>query len=186
MSWQKTISNEDCICFETKTKHVSSRIESRKMGTVWLIYHSYFTDNGLSFTQEYIASTPEHMRQILTSLQQIKLPTPKELHKLMLTKAQRLILRVEREFKEYGIEKWKFGLSSQSMTNFVLVKTQDQVSLDFVMHESLKKQEDIVIQEMLSLLGLDKYDEEITVKVSYITATVTKTIPASDDELQLF
>jgi ribosomal protein L19 len=184
MGWVQTLSTEDLICFEDKSKAVSIRIESRKTDEGWTIYKTYYNDNGLNHTDEYIAPTLDKMRQIVKSLQTESKPTLSQLRQLMLEKSKKVQIKVERAFKEYNVEKWKFGVNSLGLTNFVLVRCCDEVEIDVVMHESFKNQEEMILDEIIAILGFEGMEESMTVHCYYFSKQVEKQFESAEEPFE--
>jgi hypothetical protein len=174
MAWVQTLSTEDLVCFEEKSKTVSIRIESRKVDEGWVIYKTYYNDKGLHHTEEYMAPTLDKMRQIVKSLQAQAKPTLTQLRDLMLEKSKKVNLRVERAYKEYNVEKWKFGLNAEPLLNFVVVRCCEEIDIDVVMHESLKASEQLVLDELIAILGFEGMQESMNLQVYYFSKQVEK------------
>ena len=169
MEWEQTLSTEELICFEQKAKSISTRIESRKIEDGWAIYKTYYNESGINYTDEYVAPTLEKMTQIVKVLQKEKRPTMPQLEKLMLEKSKKVQVKIERSFKEYNVEKWKFAVNSDAMMNFALVRCTDEIELDIVMHESYKLQEKIITSKILQILGFEEMEDVLTVTTYYFT-----------------
>ena len=169
MGWERTLATEELICFEEKAKTVSTRIESRKSDDGWAIYKTYYNESGINYTDEFTATTFEKMSQIVKAIQKEKRPTVTQLRKLMLDKSKKVQIKVERAFKEYNVEKWKFGVNSDGLLNFALVRCYDQIDLDIVMHESYKMQEVAITTKILQILGFEEMEDVLTVNVYYFS-----------------
>ena len=169
MDWEQTLSTDELMCFEQRTQSVSTRIESRKTEDGWAIYKTYFNKDGINHTEEYIAPTQEKMKQIVKALKKEKRPTTAQLQKILLEKSKDIQLNIERAFKEYNVEKWKFGINSDASTNFALVRCTDDVEIDIVMHESYKGQEETITSKLLQVLGFENMDEVLSVTVFYFS-----------------
>jgi hypothetical protein len=186
MEWKKAVSGTDFVCFEARTRQLSSRIESRKVGNVWMIYKSYYNDKGLSYTEDYVAPTEDRMNQIISTLQHEKIPTVSQIQQKLLAQSKRLTLKVERDFKEYGVEKWRFGVSNGALINFVVARAYEDLDIDFVIHESYKNSEQTIIDEMLTMLGFDGMEDQMNVNVYYFSHTVARAKKPAEESMDLF
>ncbi len=184
MGWKQTLSTDELICFEDRTKAVSSRIESRKIEEGWVIYKTYYDSKGLNHTDEYVAPTYDKMRQIVKSLQSEKKPTTTQLRDLMLEKSKRVKIKVERAYKEYNVEKWRFSVNDQAFLNFALVRCYDELDIDVVMHESYKAQEKGIVDELLSILGFEGMEDTLNLTVYYFSKADQKQFEAVEDSLE--
>ncbi len=169
MGWVQTVSEKDFVCFENNKSSLNVRIESRKTEDGWIIYRSYYSPNGINHTEEFEASTYDKMKQIIQTLQKERQPTQSDIRKLMIEKSRKISVRIERDFKEYNVEKWKFGVNKDSLINFALVRTYDEVDIDFIIHDSYKTQEKTIIKELISMLGFDGMEDVINIRCYYFT-----------------
>ena len=182
MGWVQTVSEKDFLCFENNKKHVSMRIESRKNDNEWVIYKTFYSQNEVNHTEEYVAPTFDKMNQIINTLQKEKQPTITQIRELVLQKSKKTEVKVEREFKEYNVEKWKFSVNKDAAINFALVRTSEEVDVDFIMHESYKKQETTIIKEIVSILGFDGMEEVMNINCYYFNKYNTKELEAKQEE----
>ncbi|HLP79782.1 MAG TPA: hypothetical protein VK158_04060 [Acidobacteriota bacterium] len=181
MGWVQTFSSDDFVCFEQKTRQISTRIESRKNSDGWIIYKSYIGANGINYTEEYVAPTLEKMNQLIGALQKEKLPTVDELRARILEKSRRIAVQIEREYKEYGVEKWKFGVNGGAHINFALVRCSEEIDLDFVVHEKYQQIEQAIVKEIIDMLGFDGMEDVLNVNIYYFNKQVEKELEATGD-----
>ncbi len=182
MGWVQRASTTDFLCFEHRNKALSCRIESRKTETGWQIYKTFFGETGINYTEEYIASTYDKMTQIVAALQKEKTPSVAELRAKILEKSRRISVQIEREYKEYGVEKWKFGINKAPATNFCLVRCYDEIDMDFVMHEQFKSQETEIVKEIIDMLGFEGMEDIMNINIYYFTKHNTKVLEATNQE----
>ncbi|MFT4312077.1 MAG: hypothetical protein ACMXYF_02510 [Candidatus Woesearchaeota archaeon] len=186
MSWKQTFSGEDFLCYENSNQSVNMRIESRKTEDGWLICKSYMSDNGLNHTDEYMVATADKMHQVVTLLKDEKTPSPTQIKKYILEKSKKVSVKLEREFKEYNVEKWNFYVNSHSVPNFAIVRCYEDVTIDLVLHERYKPQEQAIFKEITHMLGLEDFEDMLTINCYYFTKTQSRTIPSKDaDEIKL-
>jgi len=169
MDWEQTLSTDELVCYEQKAKSVSARIESRKVDEGWAIYKTYYNAEGINHTDEYIAPTFDKMSQIIKVLQKEKRPTLVQLQKIMLEKSKNIQLKIERAFKEYNVEKWRFSVNSDAKTNFVLARCHDEIELDVVMHEKYKTQEEPITRKISQMLGFDDMEDVLSITIYYFS-----------------
>lgn len=182
MDWVRTFSNEEFECFESNSNAIQCRIEARKTEEGWNIYKSFFDKKGLNYTEEFVAPTYDKMIQIVKSLKKEKEPSVSQLRKLVLEKSRKAQVHIEREYKEYNVEKWKFGVNSDPLMNFVIVRCYDEVDLDIVIHESYKTQEQSIVNEIISILGFEGMEESINLNCYYFQKHITKTFEPKTSE----
>ena len=184
MGWKQTFSTDELLCFEDKSKAVSSRIESRKTDDGWIIYKTFYNENGLNHTEEYIAPTYDKMKQVVNSLQSEKKPTLSQLRDLMLEKSKRVTVRVERAFKEYNVEKWRFAVNNETFLNFVLVRCYDEIDLDIVLHEAYKSQEQSILDELVNILGFEGMEDSLNITCYYFSKQDQKQFEVTEDSVE--
>lgn len=185
MGWEQTISTEEFICYEKRSKAISVRIESRKTEDGWHIYKSYFNDRGLNHTEEYLAPTIDKMQQVIQTLQDEKPPSIKALQELMLEKSRKVHIKLERDFKEYNVEKWRFSVNHAKSENFCLVRCYDEIDLDIVLHESLKMQEKYIVKEIINTLGFDDMEDLLNIQCYYFNKRRIHEYRGKDKELEV-
>lgn len=182
MGWVQKFSDDDFLCFEQTSKSISCRIESRKTAEGWIIYKSFFSQAGINFTEEYVAPTFDKMKQVVMSLQKEKLPSVREIQQKILEKSKRVSVQIEREYKEYGVEKWKFGLNKDPHMNFVVVRCYEEIDMDFVVHEAYRHQEHAIIREIVEMLGFDGMEDILNINIYYFTKHNTKSLEPTKQE----
>jgi len=182
MGWVQRASTNDFFCFEHHNKTLSCRIESRKVETGWQVYKTFFGENGINYTEEYSAPTYDKMMQIISALQKEKTPTVAELRAKILEKSRRISVQIEREYKEYGVEKWKFGINKAPSTNFCLVRCYDEIDMDFVIQEQYKSQETEIVKEIIDMLGFEGMEDIMNINVYYFVKHTTKVIEPTTKE----
>jgi hypothetical protein len=172
MVWNKTIQSQDVLCFEKRTKHYTIKIECRKQDSVWNIYRTYILSDEVSFSEEYTAEE-QKLAHVLAVLQTQKHPTIEELKKRMLSKSQKLTLRVERSYKEYDVEKWKFGIGSDPLVNTIHIRRDEEIHADVILAHQYKGMEDALMNELFTILGLMDIDG-CKVQFYYYTTSAVK------------
>lgn len=169
MGWVQTVQNSEFQCYENKAKTISCRIETRKSEDGWVIYRSYFNKKGLNFTEEFVAPTDDKKNQIVHTLQKTKTPTIEQIQQLILEKSKKISINVERDFKEYSVEKWKFGINGAPSMNFALVRTYDEIDVDVVLHDTYKTYESQILKELCQILGFDGLEDTVNITCYYFT-----------------
>lgn len=136
----------------------------------------------MNYTEEYAAATYDKMTQIIAALQKEKTPTVTELRTKILEKSRRISVQIEREYKEYGVEKWKFGINKAPTTNFCLVRCYDEIDMDFVLQEQYKNQETEIVKEIIDMLGFEGMEDIMNINIYYFVKHNTKVIEATAQE----
>jgi hypothetical protein len=182
MGWVQRASTTDFLCFEHRNKILSCRIESRKTDTGWQIYKSYVGESGINYTEEYVAPTFDKMTQIVSALQKEKTPSVTELRAKIIEKSRRITIQIEREYKEYGVEKWKFGINKAPTMNFCLVRCYDEIDMDFIVHEQYKNQETEIVKEIIDMLGFEGMEDIMNINIYYFAKHSVKVLETADKE----
>jgi hypothetical protein len=182
MVWNKTIQSTDVLCFEKHTKHYTIKIECRKQDSQWNIYRTYILSDDVSFSEEYTADE-QKLAQILAVLQTQKHPTIEELKKRMLTQSKKISLKVERSYKEYDVEKWKFGIGTDPLINVLVIKMDTDLTADVILAQQYKGMEDTIMNELFTILGLIDIDG-CKVQFYYYNSSAVKQY--SQESVELF
>jgi hypothetical protein len=158
MVWKKLLDNKELIAYEKSTRKARIRIEARFKNQRWRIYKTYNFKKGeerVSHVKEYIATTTEEARQLLTELRKEDELQLKDIRK------QKLDLGLRRCYKEDYVEKWKFTIDNFSQDNFVFLRFEEQVKLDIVLHENYNHLERAILEKLIYALGLKDMSNKI-------------------------
>ncbi|MFT7615797.1 MAG: hypothetical protein ACI8Y7_000622 [Candidatus Woesearchaeota archaeon] len=178
MGWVQKISTEDFVCLERESKSISSRIESRKTDDGWIIYRSHYSDKGINHTEEFVVSTEDKMQQVITALQQETVPSEDSIKQLMLEESRKVEVKIEREYKEYGVEKWKFNVNHDKQHNFAIVRCYDEVDIDIILHEQYRKREMHILREIVDMLGFEGMEDVINMNCYYFSNCAKRSLPS--------
>lgn len=169
--WKKLVNSWDVVVYERKYKEFTVNIEAR-LGerNQWHIFKKYSGGNNLNHIEHYVANSSEELRFILKKLMRKSLSS-KEIEKIKLSKTKQPRLNLKRDFKEYGMEKWKFSVDGNKMTNLVFIKFDEVVELDVVLHETYKEAKDKIIEELTSTFNLDNQGTDVEIQVYFYNDT---------------
>lgn len=167
MTWKCILSDPDVLCYQKSKKSYAVRIEARKVEDAWKIYKSYYNNADLNITETFEAKDRNEMESLLAALRTQPDPTIKHLRERMIVDKKVVKVKLQRAYKEYNVEKWKFTVNSFSHPNFLVLRFYDATELDIVMHEQLAKFERQIVRELLKVLGVDSADDDVTIRCYY-------------------
>jgi len=156
--WKKLSDTNDLLSYEKSRKNFKVRIEARLTDDSWNIYKTYFTDQRVNFVEEYSASSQKEVRKIIKAMvkeKDLSLSDIKSIKKLSKSKPE---IRLERAYKEYDVEKWFFSVGDDEKQNFITIRFGENIDIDVVLHEHYRFLERTIIQELIFILGLDKFE----------------------------
>jgi hypothetical protein len=162
---------------------VNIRIEGslNKKGQ-WDIYKVYYDGKGLNYVEEYSAEDRDKALYLINKLKDKKQLTIKEIKQIKSLENKSLFLEFKRIYKEEYIEKWDFSLDKSIKNNFVLVKFDEKIRLDIVVHEKYKILENHIIQKIVEILGLKELVCEIIWNIYYFTYNQSDKIKNSQNK----
>lgn len=167
-SWKLILDNPELISYELASKDLCVRIEARQTDeNVWTIFKTYHDDSSFTYTQEYRTQSRDEAQKIITSLQNEKVLSKKELHELKLVQAKKVAVKVKRQFKDYNVEKWNFAVNDEAYENVVYVRDADVSDVSIIMHEKNKQFEANILYELKSVLGFETSDLDIKQELYY-------------------
>lgn len=165
--WKKLVNSWDVVVYERKYKEFTVNIEAR-LGdkNQWHVFKKYSGGNNLNHIEHYVANSTEELRFILKKLMKKSLSS-KEIENMQLEKNKQPRLNLQRDFKEYGMEKWRFSVDGNKRTNLVFIKFDELIELDVVLHETYKEAKDKVVEELSSTFSLENQGTDVEVNVYY-------------------
>lgn len=176
MGWQTLLTGDDLAIFQRSTRGYSIRIEVRRGDEHWTVYHTYFNDHGLNLTEEYDATTREDALKVAMLLQKKRLPSIHTLKERMLRDHKKIQIHIHRSYKEYNVEKWHFSVGKGKPINFAVVRFDDHIEMDFIIHADYRKYEKIIIQTLIHALGVDSDDDDLVMRCYYfVSSTIDDT-----------
>ncbi|MFW5746114.1 MAG: hypothetical protein ACOCWQ_01020 [Nanoarchaeota archaeon] len=167
MGWVTLSSDNEILMLERKTRYYTIRIEARKEGKKWHIYHSRFNEKGLNLTDEYQAATKDEAFNVIEVIKKRPILSLAQLREKMLKKKRKTEVRIKRSYKEYTVEKWFFGISGDKAINFVVLRYYDTTEIDFVIHQRYASFEKDIITAIISSLGLKDAEEDLVINCYY-------------------
>ncbi|MGM5482182.1 MAG: hypothetical protein ACQESF_01860 [Nanobdellota archaeon] len=169
--WKKLVNTWDVVVYERKYKEYTVNIEAR-LGdkNQWHIFKKYSGKKNLNHIEHYMANSTEELQFILKKLMKKSL-SAKEIENIKLSKTKQPRLSLKRDFKEYGMEKWRFSVDGNKRSNLVFIKFDETVELDIILHETYKEAKDKIISELSSTFNLENQGTDVEVKVYYYNDT---------------
>jgi len=182
MAWKKLLESEDLIAYEKSSKATKVRIEARLKDRRWRVYKTHnFLDHGewTSHVKEYIAASIAEAKDLLSELKNEKDVSMHDVGFLTLPK-----LEMKRCFKEDFVEKWKFCIDDFNFDNFVVVRYEDEVRMDIVLHDRYNAFERQILERIISSLGLKEMSNKIRYDFFYFKKHSAKRriYPKADDD----
>ena len=167
MSWKKLLETKDLIAYEKSKNDFKVRIEARSKDKGWLIYKTYNFLTGedhITHVREYVAKSIEETRQLLTELKKEHDITLKEV-----AHTGKVKLELKRCYKEDYVEKWRFKIDSYNSDNFVVIRYDDEINMDIVMHDRYNYVEKDIFNKLVDALGLKGMTDKIRYDFFYFT-----------------
>jgi hypothetical protein len=160
MKWKKLLETKDLIAFERVENNFKVRIEARNKNKGWAVYKTYNFQKGDDWTthvQEYVAKSKEETKHLLTELKNEADIRPQKIA------CENGVVQLElaRSYKEDFVEKWNFKIDSLSTDNFFIVRYDDEIKLDIVMHDCYNYLEKEVLNKIIIALGLKDISNRI-------------------------
>ena len=163
MSWKKLVETKDLIVFERSLGKHKVKIEARKAEDFgWEVFKTVVDNNSASLVSEYSLNTKEEVRKLIEKLKKEK-DRPKR--KMMARRSVRVSLK--RAFKEEFVEKWYFSVGNDKGRNFTVVKFDEALHADIVMHERFRHYERQIIAQIEEKLGLKELGDSIKYEIYY-------------------
>jgi len=167
--WKTISSSSDLISFEKKAGNgYRIRIEARLDKGLWNIFKTYCRGNEVSFMEEYTTETRQEAQNVVRSLQKEQDLPPAEIMRIRKAR-KKFSLKMQREYKEYEVEKWLFSVNSESMVNFATVRFYESIGVDVVLHESYRFLESRILDEIVHMLGLKEFGLDIEKRVYFFS-----------------
>ena len=169
MKWKKIFNNPDLISFEKKNKGHNIRIEARANNDrSWDIYKTYFDKNESKFTEGYKARNKGEALQLIGSLKNEKDLKKKDIESIKRNKKNiKKFISIRRLYNEINVEKWAVNISNEKNSGILIIRYNDPVEIDLIMHEKHKYFESRIIDEIKNTLGLKSMDEKVVQNIYY-------------------
>lgn len=162
MGWKKLLETNDLIAYEKVSKSKTVRLEARFEKQRWRIYKTYNFENGdnesISHVQEYIAASVDETYALLDDLKSEKDITLSEL-----PETKTFSLELKRIYKEEYVEKWKFKIDDFNVDNFVVIRYDETICMDIILHDKYNSIERYLLERLIDSLGL----KDISSKIQY-------------------
>ena len=156
--WKKTAESDELIVFEKQLKQHKLKIEARKNNSGWEVFKTKVRGNNADLISEHLLDNKNQVVKLIDRLKKEKknIPIQKGIH-----------ISLKRVYKEEFIEKWFFKINNEEFKNFLLIKFDDDIKVDVVMHEKYTTSEKSIMEHVENNLGLEELGDSIQYDVFY-------------------
>ncbi|MFT4343874.1 MAG: hypothetical protein ACMXYE_03960 [Candidatus Woesearchaeota archaeon] len=157
MVWKKLLETKDLIAYEKTSGSSTARIEARYKNGRWRVYKTFNNKlkTGLSSVREYIASSRKEVNFLVNTLRKEKDVSKTDIF------SEPISISIERCYKEEYVEKWRFTIDDFNSDNFVIVHFDSEIKLDIIIHEHYNAFERVILERLISALGLKNIGDKI-------------------------
>lgn len=168
MEWKKLADTDEVLVFEkfNYDNKMTVRVEARFLEDGWQIIKRYDLGDE-DYYEEYFAETFEERNKILVDILEEPDLTPKHIRELRKEQRKKIVMNLERIYKENNVEKWLFSVNGNIMQNFAIVKFNGEIILDIIVNAQYKHLEKKIVKELLISLGLD--NERLNYNIYFYT-----------------
>jgi hypothetical protein len=161
MGWKKVVESKDLIVLEKSQKGRKIKIEARKNDeSAWEIFKTQIKGDASSLISECIVEDKKEMKQILEKLK-------KEITSKSSPSKANVRLALKRKYKEDFVEKWVFFIGKDKIKNIMIVKLDNVIDADLVMHEKYRPVERKILSLIEDQLGLKELGDIINYEIFY-------------------
>ncbi|MBS3142973.1 hypothetical protein J4464_06310 [Candidatus Woesearchaeota archaeon] len=150
--WKKICDSQDLISYQKRSKQGESRIEARLSDNAWSIYKIHRSAKKDQHVQEYKAEQRKDALKIIEQLKQEK-PSP-QIEKYAYQDA--LGIKLQREFKEYDVEKWSFMIHNDPHVNIVFVRFAEHIEADIILNSKYRMIQRKILDHLVEVLRLNE------------------------------
>ncbi len=183
--WKKVINSWDVVVYEKKYKDFTVKIEARlseESESSWQVFKKYTGKDSLDHVEHFVANSTDELHFILKKLMKKSLSS-KEIENIKLEKTKQPKVSLKRDFKEYGMEKWKFSINGEKISNLVFIKFDEIVELDIILHESYKPIMDKIKEELTSTFNLEEQGTDVEMMVYFYNNTSKDNVEQRKDDM---
>jgi hypothetical protein len=184
MVWKKLVEAEDLIVLEKHLKDYKVKIEARHDLDKWYIFKSYIYNNESSLVSEFSLNSLHEVKKKINDLKKEKVLTLDELRRVGSPRLDSVHVSMKRVYKEEFVEKWLVSITRKDEKNFVLVRYDDDIKIDFVIDERYKQYQEEINRQVEEKLGLNDFSEFIAYNIYYFRDHVEKIKPSDDGSLK--
>jgi hypothetical protein len=161
MGWKKVVESKDLIVLEKSQKGRKIKIEARKNDeSAWEIFKTQVKGDASSLISECVVEDKKEMKQILEKLK-------KEISSNVSSSKNPIRLSLKRKYKEDFVEKWVFFIGKDKIKNIMIVKLDNVIDADIVLHEKYKPNERKIVSLIEDQLGLKELGDVINYEIFY-------------------
>ncbi|MFW6014254.1 MAG: hypothetical protein ACOCQG_03705 [Candidatus Nanoarchaeia archaeon] len=179
--WKKLINTWDVVVYEKKYKDFNVKIEARlSEENKWEVFKKYTGKDGLDHIEHFVANSADELHFILKKLMKKSLSI-KEIENIKLSRAKQPKVNLKREFKEYGMEKWKFNINGEKINNLIFIKFDEVIELDVILHESYKSLKEKIAEEITNTFNLEEQGTDVELKVYFYNNSSQEFVEQKDN-----
>lgn len=161
MVWKKIAESKELIILEKEQKDYKFKIEARKTEDLsWEVFKTKVKGEASHLLSEYTLGDMSEVKNLIEKLKKEDSPNAGIAKK-------NVSLSLKREYKEEFVEKWFFNIGKDKFKNFIVVKFDETISADIVLHEKYKPIEKSVLSQLEEKLGLNEIAEDSNFSLYY-------------------
>ena len=167
MAWKKIADSNELIVLENDMKEYKLKIEARKTKEYgWEVFKTQVKGNSSNLISEYVL---EDKRQVSRLIEKLKKET--SVKRNLPRRNSSVSISLKRDYKEDFVEKWYFFIGDRDIRNFLVVKFDNNIKVDIVLHEKYRYYEQTILDQVEEKLGLNGLGESISHNIYYFRKT---------------
>src|SRR3989338_5917597 len=128
--WSKINDDKDVISFKKRGKEKTIVIEARLDDEKWRIFRTYQVEGSHTLVQEYMTESRDQAVQLIGELKGEKELSNSQIAETVEKQNYPIKLHLQREYKEYDVEKWLFTINESPRINTVIIRYADEIVMD--------------------------------------------------------
>ena len=152
--WLKIAEEKDVVSFKKMVRDITIVIEARKESSHWHIYKTHQLKGANKVVQEYLANSREDCITLIEELKAEKPLSMREIKEWQQKDKAPIRLHVQRDYKEYDVEKWMFTVNESPRVNVAIIRYGEEIVLDVMIHEQFRSHEKKIIQRLHKTLNV--------------------------------
>jgi hypothetical protein len=159
MNWKKIADSSELIVFEKDLESHKLKIEARRIDNGWEVFKTKVEGSKSDLLSEHILENKHEALELIDKLKDEKeekserKPSPK--------------VSLKRIYKEEFVEKWFFSINEEPVKNFVIIRYDNIIRADIVMHEAYAINERDIVAQIEEKLGLPEFGEAVVHEIYY-------------------
>jgi len=147
------------MVFEKKLTDKVIRIEARKSGEYWEVFKTIIKGNKSSLIAMHTVDDITEAKSLIEELKSDKekaVPLNKNLN-----------VSLKRNYKEDFFEKWTFNIGNSEIQNVIIVRIDNQLVADIILHDQYRYYEKEIIEQIEDKLGFNDIGETLSYDIYY-------------------